>query len=132
VRPIQRASIVLIVLAFAAVSWPAGVKAAELGSNSLSELSTKAEQEEASSTATSTATTSSPSSSNSSELLIVGAAALVLLTGIALVVRRDARAAAPAGDGLLGTAGSARDSAARQRKRRARAKAARAQRKRNR
>jgi hypothetical protein len=132
VRPIHRASIVLLVLAFAAVAWPPGVRAAELGSNSLSELSTKAEQEEASSTATTTATTSSSSSSNSSELLVIGAAALVLLAGIVFVVGRDARAAAPAGDGLLGAGGSARDSAARQRKRRAKAKAARAQRKRNR
>jgi len=54
------------------------------------------------------------------------------LVGIALVIARDARRVAPAGDAQLSEARSARDTAARVRRRRAQAKAARRQRKRNR
>jgi hypothetical protein len=82
-------------------------------------------------TSTSTQTVASSSSGSSSSDVLIGlGAAGVLLVVIALLITRDARRVAPAGDGLPG--GSSGSAQVRMRKRRAKAKAARRQRKRNR
>jgi hypothetical protein len=84
-------------------------------------------------TRTTTSNSASTSSTNSHTLIFLAlGAAVLVLSGIAYVIVRDARRMAPAGDVDAIERGSARDSAARLRKRRARAKAARRQRKRNR
>jgi hypothetical protein len=85
-------------------------------------------------TKTTSTTSSTTTTSTNSHTLIFGAlgAAVLLLSGIAYVIVRDARRIVPAGDADALERGSARDSAARLRKRRAKAKAARRQRKRNR
>ena len=120
-------------LALAACSAAPALAAGLGGGNSFNEL-TGAQPETTTTDTTSTAPGEAhTSSSNSTTLiLIVGAAAIVLLVGIALVIARDARRVAPAGDAQLSEARSARDTAARVRRRRAQAKAARRQRKRNR
>jgi beta-lactamase regulating signal transducer with metallopeptidase domain len=82
-------------------------------------------------TTTSGTASTEPTNSHTVILLALGAAVL-LLSGIAVVIVRDARKVAPAGDPDAIERESARDSAARLRKRRAKAKAARQQRKRNR
>jgi hypothetical protein len=118
-------------LAFATAAAPDAVSAATVGGNAFSELTQGQQATTPTQTTTSTAPTESTSNSTTVIVVALGAAA-ILLVGIALVIVRDARRVAPAGDGPLSDGGSARDSAARLRKRRAKAKAARQQRKRNR
>jgi H+/Cl- antiporter ClcA len=80
-----------------------------------------------------TASTSTETNSNSQTLIIVAlAAAVLLLSGIAFVIVRDARRVAPAADLDAIEARSGHDAAVRLRKRRAKAKAAKRQRKRTR
>jgi uncharacterized protein HemX len=124
----------LLALALTGAAPPAAMSAPAVGGNAFSELTEKAQQETTpTQTTASTPSTQSTSSSNSSTVVVLAlAAAVVLLIGIAFVIVRDARKVAPAGDGQLTEARSARRSAARLRRRRAKAKAARRQRKRNR
>ena len=110
---------------------------AELSSGSLTELATKARQEEE--TAASTTATVPANEKREAESALPGplvlsgvGAAVVLLLGIAFVIVRDARSAAPVTEGGLSAGGGSRSAEARMRKRRAKAKAARQQRKRNR
>lgn len=105
------------------------------GGNSLQELAETPEESTATTSTTSTAANSSTSTTSNSQktILIAIAAAVILLSGIAFVIARDARRVAPATDADLAEARSgSRDPAVVLRKRRARAKAARQQRKRNR
>ena len=103
------------------------------GGQAFSELSKAAEAEPSTSTQKTETTSTTTSSSNSKKTVIIAVgAAVVLLLAIAFVIVRDARRMAPAGDGPMSEARSARDSAATLRKRREKAKAARRQRKRNR
>jgi hypothetical protein len=124
----------LVALAVAGAAPPAAMSVAPVGGNAFSELTEKAQQETTpTQTTASTPATQSTSNSNSSTVIVLAlGAAVILLIGIAFVIVRDARKVAPAGDGQLTEARSARGSAARLRRRRARAKAARRQRKRNR
>jgi hypothetical protein len=113
-----------------------GMARAELSSGGLSELASKAAQEEeTSSTATTPANgkqTTGTSSALPGSLVILGVGvAVALLGGIAFVIVRDARSAAPVAEGATAGGGS-RNSESRHRKRRAKAKAAKQQRKRNR
>ncbi len=104
------------------------------GGSSFNELTEEGQTEATTTSTTSTGETKSatePSNSKRTILLALGAAVL-LLSGIAFVIVRDARKVAPAGDSDLLEGRSARDQAAQLRKRRAKAKAARRQRKRNR
>jgi hypothetical protein len=102
------------------------------GGSAFSEL-TESQPEPTTTTPKTTTNTAStePTNSHTVILLALGAAVL-LLSGIAVVIVRDARRVAPAGDPDAVERDSARDSAARLRRRRAKAKAARQQRKRNR
>jgi hypothetical protein len=119
------------VLALAGASG-APVQAAGLnGSGALNEL-TEGQTEETK-TATTAAKTSATSQAVSGTVLVLAlAAAVVVLSGVAFVIVRDARRVAPANDADIAEARSEHDSAVRLRKRRAKAKAARQQRKRNR
>jgi hypothetical protein len=134
----RRASRLLICVLLAAPLCAAGAPAAfAAGSASegqaFSELSKAAEAESSTQTQKTETTATNTSSSNSKKTVIIAiAAAVALLVAIAFVIVRDARRMAPAGDGPLTEARSARDSAATLRKRREKAKAARRQRKRNR
>ncbi|MGP8241503.1 MAG: hypothetical protein ACLQQB_07030 [Solirubrobacteraceae bacterium] len=123
------------VLALACGSVPAAMAAGTLGGgSSFNELTEEGQTEATTTSTTSTGETKSatePSNSKRTILLALGAAVL-LLSGIAFVIVRDARKVAPAGDSDLLEGRSARDQAAQLRKRRAKAKAARRQRKRNR
>ncbi len=110
---------------------------AELSSGSLTELATKAQQEEESAAATTAKLPANEKREAESPLpgplvLLGVGAAVALLLGIAFVIVRDARSAAPVAEGALSSGGGARSAEARLRKRRAKAKAARQQRKRNR
>ena len=91
---------------------------------------------ETTSTPTSATQTSSTSSSTSGSshttILLAMGAAVLLLSGIAFVIVRDARRVAPATEAELDGGRGTRDTAVMMRKRRAKAKAARQQRKRNR
>jgi len=123
-----------LALIFAAAFVPAAGAASLGGGNAFGEL-TKSQPETTRTSATSsTRTNSSAAEPNNSHTLIFAAtgAAVLLLSGIAVVIVRDARRVAPAGDPEAIERGLARDSAARLRRRRAKAKAARQQRKRNR
>jgi hypothetical protein len=125
----------LLALALIGVAAPTAMSTPIEGGNSFQELRQQAQQETTpTQTTASTATTESSSSSGSdSTTLVLGVvAAAVLIGGIAFAIVRDARRVAPAGDGRLAEARSARDTAAMLRRRRAKAKAARRQRKRNR
>jgi hypothetical protein len=106
------------------------------GGNSFNELTGSPPETQTTPAKTTSKTTRGTSESNSSNsqttVLVALGAALVLLVGIALVIMRDARRVAPAGEGDLLEARSGSDPAAQLRKRRAKAKAARQQRKRNR
>lgn len=82
-------------------------------------------------TSTSSGTTKEAGNSHTTILLAMGAA-VVLLSGIAFVIVRDARRVAPATDTEVLEGRGTRDTALMLRKRRAKAKAARRQRKRNR
>jgi hypothetical protein len=123
------------VLALAGGSVPAAMAAGTLGGgSSFNELTEEGQTEATTTSTTSTGETKSatePSNSKRTILLALGAAVL-LLSGIAFVIVRDARKVAPAGDSDLLEGRSARGQAAQLRKRRAKAKAARRQRKRNR
>jgi len=89
---------------------------------------------ETTSTPTTTVPTSSSSTSGNSHttILLAMGAAVLLLSGIAFVIVRDARRVAPATEAELDGGRGPRDTAVMMRKRRAKAKAARQQRKRNR
>jgi hypothetical protein len=123
---------VWVVLALGGLLAPAALAANLGGGNAFSEL-TQGQQESTTTTPKTTTSTTSrePTNSRTVILLALGAAVL-LLSGIAFVIVRDARRVAPAGDTDSLERGSARDSAATVRKRRVKAKAARQQRKRNR
>jgi hypothetical protein len=118
-------------LALAGAGAPAALAAGFEGSGALSELTQGGETTQTQTTSTSNTTTTEASNSKSLILIALGAAVL-LLSGIAYVIVRDARRVAPAGDEDLLDRRAARDQAATLAKRRAKAKAARRQRKRNR
>jgi hypothetical protein len=122
-----------LALIFAAAFVPAAGAASLGGGNAFGEL-TKPEPETTRTTSPTRTTNSSTSEPSNSHTLIFAAtgAAVLLLSAIAVVIVRDARRVAPAGDPEAIERGLARDSAARLRRRRAKAKAARQQRKRNR
>jgi hypothetical protein len=108
--------------------------ATSLGSGgALNELTEGSPEETSSTSSTSATSTTSkePTNSNGVLLLALGAA-VVVLSGVAFVIVRDARRVAPANEADVVEARSAHDTAVRLRKRRAKAKAARQQRKRNR
>jgi hypothetical protein len=128
-------------LAFAgAPAWAAGAKSLG-GGGALGNLTKGASETKPSSTPTTittapTATTettkeSEPHNSRSVILVIAGAAVL-LLSGVAFVIVRDARKMAPASEVEFAEGSTPRHTEAALRKRRAKAKAARQQRKRNR
>ncbi len=123
-------------LTVAGVCLPA-IAQAELSSGSLTELATKAQQEEEAKTATTANLPANEKRTAESPLpgplvLLGVGAALVLLLGIAFVIMRDARSAAPVPEGGISSGGGSRNAEAQLRRRRAKAKAARQQRKRNR
>jgi hypothetical protein len=124
---------VLLALAGVGPCAPAAV-AANLGNGSaLNELTEGQPEETKTSTTSTTASTStSGPTNNHTVILLVLAAAVLLLSGIAFVIVRDARRVAPATEREMIQGSSASDTAVRLRKRRAKAKAARKQRKRNR
>lgn len=124
----------LLLAALLACAGTAAPSALAVEGSSLQQLAEQQSQTETSTTpATSSTSTTSASEAGSSHTLILFAmgAAVVLLSGIAFVIVRDARRVAPAADGEVTEARSSRDAAVLMRKRRAKAKAARQQRKRN-
>ena len=125
---------ITLAIALAALFAPCAVAASLGGGNAFSELTKSQPEATHSNTTSSTRTNGSSSEPSNSHTVILAAtgAAVLLLSGIAVVIVRDARRVAPAGDPESVERGLARDSAARLRKRRAKAKAARQQRKRNR
>jgi hypothetical protein len=128
---------VLLALA-GAPAWAAGTKS--VGSGSALGNLTKGSSETTASTPTtattattaSTATTESEPHNSRSIILIVAGAAVLLLSGVAIVIVRDARKFAPASEAEFAEGSTPRHTEAALRKRRAKAKAARMQRKRNR
>ena len=123
--------LVLAVSASGLIVTP-GVAAAAVGASNLQELAEAPEETTATTSTTSTSSTESSTTNNQKTILIAVVAAVILLSGIAFVIARDARRVAPATDADLGEGRSGRDPAVTLRKRRAKAKAARQQRKRNR
>jgi hypothetical protein len=124
--------VAVLTLALAAAGAPATLAAGFEGSGALSELTqSQGQATQTQTTTTSNSGTTEPSNSKGLILAALGAA-VVLLSGIAYVIVRDARRVAPAGDEDLLERRSARDQAVTMAKRRAKAKAARHQRKRNR
>ncbi len=114
-----------------ALGAPPALAAGLETSESFSELA-KQEPEASKTTATTaSSSTNEPTNSHTTVFIALGAAVL-LLSGIAFVIARDARKVAPAGDVEAIERGASRDSAAKHARRRAKAKAARQQRKRNR
>ena len=112
---------------------PASALAAGSVGNSFEELTKGGQETTPTTTTPNKTTTTSGETTNSHTLILVAAgAAIVLLVGIGMVIVRDARRVAPAGEADVLERDSARDSASRLRNRRAKAKAARKQRKRNR
>jgi hypothetical protein len=138
VRPIPlrlRAGACLLCLA--AMLALAGTGAAPALATSLSSEGalgqlTEAAPEETNTTTTATSTSSAEPTTSHTTILLVLAAAVLVLSGIAFVIVRDARRVAPATEREMIEGSAASDTAARMRKRRAKAKAARQQRKRNR
>ena len=129
------ACLLAAVLATAIAATP--TSAAGLGSGAFNELTAGQEQATTPTTPARTtsgeAATTSTSSSNSSSLILgASVAAILLLAAIGLVIVRDARRVAPAGDPEMLEVRASHDAAVRLRRRRAKAKAARQQRKRNR
>ena len=123
-------AVLLMAFAGPAASTALAAVSSEGAFNQLSEAATK---ESTQTQATETTGTTTEKTSNSKKTIIIAlVAAVVLLSGIAYVIVRDARRVAPAGDPQLVEARSAHDQAAQLRKRRAKAKAARRQRKRTR
>jgi hypothetical protein len=111
----------------------APVQAAGLnGSGALNELTEGQTEETKTATTAAKTSTTSQSGVSGTVLVLALAAAVVVLSGVAFVIVRDARRVAPANDADIAEARSEHDSAVRLRKRRAKAKAARQQRKRNR
>jgi hypothetical protein len=122
-----------VALWLTALSAPSALAAGVAEGNAFNQLTKSQPETTTTRTQTRAPGTESSSSSNSSTLLFVGlVAAAVLLGGIAVLIVRDARRVAPAGDADLIEARERSDSAARVRRRRAQAKAARQHRKRNR
>jgi hypothetical protein len=126
------------VLMLGAAGAPSAHSAEVGGGSAFNELSAGSGAEATTST---TKTVTAPKASteankgtSKSLILLAGAAAVILLSGIAVVIVRDARRIAPATEADLVEveARSAHDAAVRLRKRRAKAKAARKQRKRTR
>jgi hypothetical protein len=125
------------VVLLAALSGPATSTALAAGGSVNSEgafnqLSEAASKESTQTQKTETTATTEKTSNSKKTIVIALVAAVVLLSGIAYVIVRDARRVAPAGDPQLAEARSAQDHAVALRKRRAKAKAARRQRKRTR
>jgi hypothetical protein len=120
-----------LVLALALVCTPVALAATFEGSGALSKLQGSGEETQTQTATTPNTGTTEPSNSKGLILVALGAA-VVLLSGIAYVIVRDARRVAPAGDEDLLERRSAHDQAVTLAKRRAKAKAARQQRKRNR
>jgi hypothetical protein len=126
----------LLTLAFCAAA-AAPTLAAELEpGNSFNKLNEETENAQTQTQTTPAGTGEGPareSTSNSKGLILLGMGAMiVLLSGIAFVIVRDARKVAPAGEVDALEVASARDNAVQLQRRRAKAKAARQQRKRNR
>jgi hypothetical protein len=126
---------VVLLMAFAgpAASTALAASGAVSSEGAFNQLSEAATKESTQTQTTETTGTTTEKTSNSKKTIIIAlVAAVVLLSGIAYVIVRDARRVAPAGDPQLVEARSAHDQAAQLRKRRAKAKAARRQRKRTR
>jgi hypothetical protein len=122
----------LLAVGIAGAAVPEAVAASLNNGGALNQL-TEGEAEETKTSTTSTTGTSGVETTNSHTLILgVSGAAIVLLSGIAFVIVRDARRVAPATEQEMIQGSSASDTAARLQKRRAKAKAARKQRKRNR
>ncbi len=116
-----------------ALAPAASAAGAPVSGSSLQELAETPEASTATtSTTSSTSSTESSTTNDQKTILIAIVAAVILLSGIAYVIARDARRVAPATDADLAEGRSAKDPAVTLRKRRAKAKAARQQRKRNR
>ena len=113
---------------------PSALAAASLESGrAFSELAKEQQEAPTATTATTASTTSTTEPSNSHTVIFIAlGAAVLVLSAIAVVIARDARRMAPAGDSEAIERGYERHSPARLAKRRAKAKAARQQRKRNR
>ena len=132
-RPRACALCLAAVLALAAAGTVVpGALAANLGNGGALSQLTEGEPEETKTSTTSTSTSSSEPTNNHTVILLALAAAVLLLSGIAFVIVRDARRVAPATEREMIQGSSASDTAVQLRKRRAKAKAARKQRKRNR
>lgn len=110
---------------------PAAIAANLNNGGALGQL-TEGEPEETKTSTKSTTNTNSEPTNDHTVILLGFAAAVVLLSGIAFVIVRDARRVAPATEREMIQGSSASDTAVRLQKRRAKAKAARKQRKRNR
>jgi hypothetical protein len=121
-----------VALVLAGVGAPVVLAAGFEGSGALSELTQGQGETTPTPTTTSSNTGTSEPSNSKSLILVALGAAVVLLSGIAYVIVRDARRVAPAGDEDLLERRAGRDQAVTMAKRRAKAKAARRQRKRNR
>jgi hypothetical protein len=131
-RHVRAGSLCLVlVLALGGFAPAAALSAGLGGSGALNELTEG--QPETTTTAT-TSTSAVPTETTNSHTLIFAAlgAAVLVLSGIAFVIVRDARRVAPAGDPEVIERESAHEQAVRLRKRRVKAKAARRQRRRNR
>lgn len=117
----------------AAPAWAAAAGSLG-GSGALGNLTEGSSETNTATTATtaSTATKEAEPHNSRSVILVVAGAAVLLLSGVAFVIVRDARKVAPAGEAELMEGSTPRHSEAALRKRRAKAKAARQQRKRNR
>lgn len=118
------------ILALAGATAPVAGAATLNPGGSFDEL-TERQAETTTTSSTPTRVANEPTNSHTTILLALGAA-VVLLSGIAFVIVRDARRVAPASDGELIDSRSARSATLRLQRRRAKAKAARRQRKRNR
>lgn len=129
-RRITCAACLTSLLALAAGGAPTAWGAGFEGSGAGSQLTEGGQETQTQSTTT---TTPTETTNSKSTVLIAGVAAVLLLSGIAFVIVRDARRVAPAGgDEELLEQRSGHDAAVALRKRRAKAKAARKQRKRTR
>jgi hypothetical protein len=126
-----------------APAWAAGAKSLS-GGGALGNLTKGASETKPTTTPTTittapTATTATTETTKESEphnsrsvILVVAGAAVLLLSGVAFVIVRDARKVAPASEVEFAEGSTPRHTEAALRKRRAKAKAARRQRKRNR
>jgi hypothetical protein len=119
-----------VLLALASVSAPGALAAGFEGSGAGSKLTEGGS--EATQTQTTATTPTTETSNSKGTILIAGVAAVLLLSGIAFVIVRDARRVAPATADDFAESRSGHDAAVALRKRRAKAKAARKQRKRTR